>query len=222
MKKSHIVINRVAGQLIQDKKRRIKEGKEIGVAYDGKDLLTLLCEWTKRHPTFDPLQHYFFAVKANMASDLPTDQRISDDDILHNINTFLFAGSDTSSLSLTWALLLLAQNSDIQGGDKEYGVTWGVDFVDVSCVLSFDLPTYSPRAAFPSIICTSPSPFSCSHSRPWITISVSHHLHLSHARSPNHGHPTHLCRHKSYFFNRLYPGPQIKPIRSPCSFRRSF
>jgi len=44
MKKSHIVINRVAGQLIQDKKRRIKEGKEIGVAYDGKDLLTLLLE----------------------------------------------------------------------------------------------------------------------------------------------------------------------------------
>jgi hypothetical protein len=44
MKQSHIVINRVAGQLIQDKKRRIKEGKEIGVAYDGKDLLTLLCE----------------------------------------------------------------------------------------------------------------------------------------------------------------------------------
>ena len=26
-------------------------------------------------------------------------------------------------------------------GDKEYGVTRGVDFVDVSCVLNFDLPT---------------------------------------------------------------------------------
>ena len=29
------------------------------------------------------------------------------------------------------------------GGDKEYGVTRGVDFVDVSCVLNFDLPTSS-------------------------------------------------------------------------------
>lgn len=32
-----------------------------------------------------------------------------------------------------------------KGGDKEYGVTRGVDFVDVSCVLNFDLPS-SPRA----------------------------------------------------------------------------
>lgn len=49
-----------------------------------------------------------------MAVDLPLDQRISDTDILHNINTFMFAGSDTSSLSLTWTLLLLAQNQTIQ------------------------------------------------------------------------------------------------------------
>ena len=30
-----------------------------------------------------------------------------------------------------------------KGGDKEYGVTRGVDFVDVSCVLNFDLPSSS-------------------------------------------------------------------------------
>lgn len=30
-----------------------------------------------------------------------------------------------------------------KGKDKEYGVTRGVDFVDVSCVLNFDLPTTS-------------------------------------------------------------------------------
>lgn len=30
-----------------------------------------------------------------------------------------------------------------KAGDKEYGVTRGVDFVDVSCVLNFDLPTSS-------------------------------------------------------------------------------
>lgn len=53
-------------------------------------------------------------VKSNVATDLPEDQRISDEDILHNINTFMFAGSDTSSLSLTWTILLLAQNPTMQ------------------------------------------------------------------------------------------------------------
>lgn len=49
-----------------------------------------------------------------MADDLPQDQRVSDEDILNNINTFLFAGSDTSSLTLTWTLLLLAENPAFQ------------------------------------------------------------------------------------------------------------
>jgi len=95
VKKCHSVIHRVAGHLIQEKKFKIQEGEKTGVAYNGKDLLSLL-------------------LKANMATDLPEDQRISDIDILHNINTFMFAGSDTSSLSLTWTLNLLAQNSVIQ------------------------------------------------------------------------------------------------------------
>lgn len=54
------------------------------------------------------------AVKSNAAADLTPDQRISDEDILNTINTFLFAGSDTSSLAVTWALLLLAENPSFQ------------------------------------------------------------------------------------------------------------
>jgi cytochrome P450 len=53
-------------------------------------------------------------VKSNAAADLLPEQRISDDDILNNINTFMFAGSDTSSLSMTWTLFLLAQHPNIQ------------------------------------------------------------------------------------------------------------
>lgn len=52
--------------------------------------------------------------KSNLATDLPPDQRISDEDMLHNINTFMFAGSDTTSLALTWTLLLLAQHPELQ------------------------------------------------------------------------------------------------------------
>ncbi|KAJ8583795.1 cytochrome-450 hydroxylase [Rhizopogon salebrosus TDB-379] len=88
-------IRRVAGKLVQQKKARILDGEKNGSAYTGKDLLSLL-------------------LKSNVATDLPPDQRISDEDILHNINTFMFAGSDTTSLALTWTLLLLARHPDLQ------------------------------------------------------------------------------------------------------------
>ena len=54
------------------------------------------------------------SVKSNAAKDLAPEDRLSDDDIFHNINTFLFAGTDTTSVGLTWTLYLLAQNPDLQ------------------------------------------------------------------------------------------------------------
>lgn len=58
-------------------------------------------------------------VKSNLSTDIPQDQRLSDDDILNNVNTFMFAGSDTSSLSLTWTLWLLAKNPEVQDRLRE-------------------------------------------------------------------------------------------------------
>ncbi|KAF5354697.1 hypothetical protein D9756_005236 [Leucocoprinus leucothites] len=88
-------IRRVAGRLIQEKKRKIEDAARLGKTYDGKDLLSLL-------------------LKSNTSSDIAPETRISDEDILHNINTFMFAGSDTTSLSLTWSLYLLSQHPDMQ------------------------------------------------------------------------------------------------------------
>ncbi|KAI0268696.1 cytochrome-450 hydroxylase [Gloeopeniophorella convolvens] len=93
-------IGRVARKLIQERKQKIQEGEESGKAYGGRDLLSLL-------------------LKSNASTDIPPEQRISDDDILHNINTFMFAGSDTTSLAVTWTLLLLAKFPSIQDRLRE-------------------------------------------------------------------------------------------------------
>jgi cytochrome P450 len=75
-------------------------------------------------------------VKSNLAADLPQDQRISDEDILNNVNTFLFAGSDTSSLALTWTLLLLAENPIFQ--DRLRSELFSVQPVSPASVLTED------------------------------------------------------------------------------------
>lgn len=53
-------------------------------------------------------------VKSNLSVDIQPAQRISNDDLLHNVNTFFFAGSDTTSLALTWTMFLLATHPLIQ------------------------------------------------------------------------------------------------------------
>lgn len=42
VKKSQDVIKRVAGRLIQEKKRKIEEAEKTGTTYGGKDLLSAL------------------------------------------------------------------------------------------------------------------------------------------------------------------------------------
>ena len=44
---------------------------------------------------------------------------MSDEDILNNVNTLMFAGSDTSSLTVTWTLWLLAKNPETQDRLRE-------------------------------------------------------------------------------------------------------
>jgi hypothetical protein len=59
------------------------------------------------------------SVKSNLTTDIPQEQRISDKDILSNVNTVMFSGTDTSSLGLTWTLWLLAKNPEVQARLRE-------------------------------------------------------------------------------------------------------
>ncbi|THH05278.1 hypothetical protein EW145_g4912 [Phellinidium pouzarii] len=95
VRKSQEIIRRVGSHIIQEKTKRIVEGEKNGSGYEGIDFLSLL-------------------IKSNLSKDITPSQRISDEDLLANVNTFFFAGSDTTSLALTWVLFLLAADPAIQ------------------------------------------------------------------------------------------------------------
>ncbi|KAF9236874.1 cytochrome P450 [Melanogaster broomeanus] len=61
----------------------------------GRDLLTLL-------------------VKANMATDIPESQKLSDVDVFAQVPTFLVAGHETTSTATTWALYAMTLAPEVQ------------------------------------------------------------------------------------------------------------
>lgn len=103
-----------------------KEGKEVfsikkhDPALAGKDLLHVL-------------------VKSSLSTDLPSNQRLSPEELIGQITTFLFAGSDTTSMLLSFTLHYLSINplvqstliteidnfhSDLAQGGEEKEITW--------------------------------------------------------------------------------------------------
>ncbi|KAI0364506.1 cytochrome P450 [Pilatotrama ljubarskyi] len=96
------VMQRIGAQLIAEKKaailREASEKKSTGFGREklqGRDLLTLL-------------------LKANMATDIPDSQRLSDEDVIAQVPTFLVAGHETTSTGTTWCLYALTQAPDVQ------------------------------------------------------------------------------------------------------------
>ncbi|KAI0358319.1 cytochrome P450 [Trametes cingulata] len=102
-KRAQDVMRRVGKQLIAEKKaeiaRELAEGKEKGGSgrndMRGRDLLTLL-------------------LKANMANEIPENQRLSEEDVLAQVPTFLVAGHETTSTATTWCLYALTQAPEVQ------------------------------------------------------------------------------------------------------------
>ena len=53
-------------------------------------------------------------VRANMAHDLKESQRMTDEEVLGQITTFMLAGQETSSTALNWGLYMLSLHPDVQ------------------------------------------------------------------------------------------------------------
>ncbi|PIL29246.1 cytochrome P450 [Ganoderma sinense ZZ0214-1] len=95
-KRAQDVMRRIGMQLLEEKKaeilREASEGKEKARS---RDLLTLL-------------------LKSNMATDIPEGQRLSDEDVIAQVPTFLVAGHETTSTATTWCLFALTQAPEVQ------------------------------------------------------------------------------------------------------------
>ncbi|KAG9023892.1 hypothetical protein FRB95_012370 [Tulasnella sp. JGI-2019a] len=88
MKKSREVMDRVGMDLVQRRKAALlheSAGELKSSSVVGRDLLSIL-------------------VKANMATDLKDSERMTDDEMMGQINTMLAAGQETTSTSAMWLL----------------------------------------------------------------------------------------------------------------------
>ncbi|EIW62528.1 cytochrome P450 [Trametes versicolor FP-101664 SS1] len=94
-------IRRIGGKIVADQKASVLqaaaekhhdiERKDL----QKRDLLTLL-------------------IKANMATDIPGDQKMTDADVMGQIPTFLLAGHETTSTATTWALYAFCKYPKVQ------------------------------------------------------------------------------------------------------------
>ncbi|KAF7971062.1 hypothetical protein HWV62_22113 [Athelia sp. TMB] len=91
--KSKAIMTRIGNGLLAEAKQTVASGDMSGV--NGRDILSLL-------------------VRANTDKDLPESQRLSDEDVLAQVPTFLVAGHETTSTATSWALFLLTQAPDVQ------------------------------------------------------------------------------------------------------------
>ncbi|KAJ7676712.1 cytochrome P450 [Mycena polygramma] len=82
----------VAGRIVSDSIRALGGEKSVG---DKKDVLSVL-------------------LRANLDTNLPANQRMSDNEVVSQIPTFLIAGHETTSSATAWALNALSLNPDMQ------------------------------------------------------------------------------------------------------------
>ncbi|KAH9483655.1 Cytochrome P450 monooxygenase 169 [Psilocybe cubensis] len=105
-------MKRVANELLRDSKMGLmaedNNTKMNNKSLKGRDLLSLL-------------------LRANTSKDLPAHQRMSDEDVMAQVPTFLVAGHETTSVATTWALYALCLDIGIQDKLREELLAVGTD-----------------------------------------------------------------------------------------------
>ncbi|VDC04361.1 unnamed protein product [Peniophora sp. CBMAI 1063] len=131
------ILDRVGKQFLAERKAAVLASGESKVQRKdvvGKDLLSLL-------------------VRDNMASDIPEDSRMTDEEVLAQVPTFLLAGHETTSTAVTWILYALSQNAKAQdklreelracdGDEPSMETLNGLPYLD--CVVRETMRLFSP------------------------------------------------------------------------------
>ncbi|KZS96665.1 cytochrome P450, partial [Sistotremastrum niveocremeum HHB9708] len=100
IRQAQATMRRIGKKLIADKKKAIlesigKDGKVEEKSVEGKDILSIL-------------------IRANMATDLPESARLSEEDVLAQVPTFIVAGHETTATATTWFLYAMTQHPAVQ------------------------------------------------------------------------------------------------------------
>ncbi|KAF9453702.1 cytochrome P450 [Macrolepiota fuliginosa MF-IS2] len=99
--KARAAMDRIGNQLLNESKAALEKTSEgRDERFKRRDLLSLL-------------------LKANMSTDLPQKQKMSNQDVLAQVPTFLVAGHETTSTGTTWALYALSLHPDVQSKLRE-------------------------------------------------------------------------------------------------------
>ncbi|KAL1716765.1 cytochrome P450 [Schizophyllum commune] len=95
-KMAKATMNRIGRELLAQARAEAEHAEKTGSSdFKGRDLFSVL-------------------VRANMATDLPERLRMSDEDVLSQVPTFMVAGHETTATGTTWAIHQLTQNPTVQ------------------------------------------------------------------------------------------------------------
>lgn len=124
-------------KVIIDKKKLLIEKEMAAIGQDGGKLSKAAFDEDLENVSFDgrkrPKDLLHMVMRANVASDLKPTERLSDDELLGQMTSFLIAGHETTATQTLWALYVLAEHPKVVAKLRaEIDDVWGPDNDDPS------------------------------------------------------------------------------------------